>query len=208
MQLSLPEIQHLYPRYFYYVAAAEQAASPEGEAAHSDLAAPPAAESPAPAAPPAPAEAPAPADAAQATAQADTRSAAPASASASPQPEAPSPVAWRSKSEARLTMLLPEAEYRDRSLTDLLKKIVDALGIPHEQVAFGKLSEAVRPSDLLAMPTRLGLLFGYAWAGFSENPLTIGEKMIYVVPALSEMPNDRTKKREAWNRMQTFKDQL
>jgi hypothetical protein len=115
-------------------------------------------------------------------------------------------VEFKEKPLARLTVFLCEAEYSNRQLTELLKKIIEALELPLQVVAFGKVKAQLLPEDFEAMPTRYGLLFGAEWLA---QPLpSFSNKQVFVVNSLQVLSQNVSAKREAWEVMKSFKDDL
>jgi len=107
-------------------------------------------------------------------------------------------ITWRPKPNAQLSLLLAEAEFGQRELTELLKSIVKALEIPFDACGFGKLHGKLHEAELAEMPTRLGVLFGDEWVDSRANPLEVDGKQIYQVPSLAEMMASKQNKRIAW----------
>jgi hypothetical protein len=121
----------------------------------------------------------------------------------------PSSVRWITKPDARLTLILSEAEFRDRNLTDLLKNIVSALQIPFEHCAFGVVTGALFTQHFDSLPTAIGLLFGESVCAVPiAFPYKVVDRTVYACPSLGEMKPDREKKRIAWEIMKRFKETL
>jgi hypothetical protein len=121
----------------------------------------------------------------------------------------PGAVRWITKPDARLTLMLSEAEFRDRNLTDLLKNIVAALKIPFEHCAFGVVTGAIFAQHFESLPTPVGLLFGESVCAVPITfPYQLAGRTVYACPSLGEMKPDREKKQIAWEIMKSFKDTL
>jgi len=114
-------------------------------------------------------------------------------------------VKWMNKPQGKITFFIDKDEMKDKNLTELLKKIVIALKIPTEYVSFASINGHFKPSVFRFMQTSIGLVFGNFLAA---EPGKHGDKDIYVVPSLTEMTQDESFKRTAWNTMKTFLPQL
>lgn len=106
------------------------------------------------------------------------------------------------KPNAKLTVYLDRNEYKNKELTEFLRKIiVDGLKITPESVGFAVVKNPF-PSSLLAdNPTKIALLFGDFLTDRNNLPPNIH---VYDVPSLAQMINNQEKKREAWNTMKQF----
>lgn len=106
-------------------------------------------------------------------------------------------IQWRTKPNSKITLILLEAEYRDKTLTELLKNIIASLKINFELVSFGIIKGGsehnLRIEDFEDLPTTLGIVF----FPFTTTPTL--DRAIYTVPTLTEMTAQIEKKREAWN---------
>lgn len=120
-------------------------------------------------------------------------------------PAARAAIGWRTKPSARLTIVLSAEELANQELTSLLRNIVQAIGIPFDAVAFGKLAGPVGLQDFDTMPTAYGVLFGKQWLSTPANPAATQDKHIYIIPGLAEMAGSQGLKREAWNTLKQLK---
>ncbi|MCS6905218.1 MAG: hypothetical protein RML72_01025 [Bacteroidia bacterium] len=112
---------------------------------------------------------------------------------------------WKTKPNGKITVILAEPEFKDKSLTNLLKNIVQALKIPFEAVNFGVITKAISLANLETMPTEQGIIFGNDFISTNSNPLKYANRTIYVVPKLSQMINNQEMKKIAWNTLKELK---
>jgi|YNPMSStandDraft_2_1061718.scaffolds.fasta_scaffold01213_4 hypothetical protein len=115
-------------------------------------------------------------------------------------------VIFKTKPNSKLTVYLKPEEYKDKNLTEFLKKIlVNGLKVAPEKVSFAIVKNPF-PSILLAKnPNSVAILFGDFLLEQDNIP---SETVVCQVFALSEMINDETKKRTAWNKMKEILDKL
>ncbi len=69
------------------------------------------------------------------------------------------PVVWKTRPTARISLIISEAEFRNKLLTTGLKTCVEAAGIAIAHVGFGLMKSAPQVSDFQDMPTDLGIIF-------------------------------------------------
>ena len=117
-------------------------------------------------------------------------------------------VRWKTKPDARLMLMMAPGEMKDTRLTDLLKRIVQALEIPFEYCGFGMVQAPLQAADLAEMPTQRGVLFGRQYYPGAEGLVQEEDKQLYVVPALYEMIDNKANKKLAWQALETLKNDL
>lgn len=85
-----------------------------------------------------------------------------------PEPKAPEPTlliegfpaVWKMKRDAKLALILHEAEFKDKELTSKLKNMVVEAGIPTGEIGFGVIQTNSTSLDLRDMPVEKGIIFG------------------------------------------------
>lgn len=112
------------------------------------------------------------------------------------------PIKFFDKPKGNITFFIRDAEFRRQELTDMLKRIVDAMGIPHEEVCFGKIERPAAADDFGKMKTKFGLIFDLSYQDIGseispEGPLP----GLYVLPSLDDMNGNEPIKRKAWQIM-------
>ncbi len=115
-------------------------------------------------------------------------------------------LAFRTKPNSKLTVFLKPEEYKDKTLTEFLKKIlVNGLKVSPETVSFAIVRNPF-PSILLKHnPSQIAILFG----DFLMEHENIPDGMdLCEVFLLAEMINDEPKKRIAWNKMKIILDKV
>jgi hypothetical protein len=108
-------------------------------------------------------------------------------------------IRYINKPDARITFFLREAEFQRKDLTDLLKKIVEAMKIPFPEVSFAKILRPASGADFSMMKTPYGIILDLNYL-----PLDPGEEGrdretgLHVIPCLSDMQESEGVKRKAW----------
>lgn len=113
-------------------------------------------------------------------------------------------ITFKIKPHSKLTVFLKPGEYKDKTLTEFLKKIlVNGLKVSPEMVSFAIVKNPF-PSILLKHnPNSVAILFGDFLTDHNHLPDNV---KICEVFLLSEMINDEAKKRTAWNKMKILLD--
>lgn len=94
-------------------------------------------------------------------------------------------VNWKMKPQARLALILSQAEFNDRTLTGQLKKWVEAAQVPTDLIGFGVVDSAGLPVDVRKMPVNTGILFFEAPSSASPS-LQVGGKDFFLAGTLSQ----------------------
>lgn len=112
------------------------------------------------------------------------------------------PIKFFDKPKGNITFFIRDAEFRRQELTDMLKRIVDAMHIPHEEVCFGKIERPATAEEFGKMKTKYGLIFDLSYqdvgSDISSEILLPG---LYVLPSLDDMHGNEPIKRKAWQVM-------
>ncbi len=113
---------------------------------------------------------------------------------------------FKTKTNSKLTVFLKPEEFKNKSLTEFLKKIlINGLKVAPEAVSFAIVKNPF-PSILLKYnPNFVAILFGDFLMDRNNIPQEI---LICEVFSLSEMINDESKKRTAWNKMKTILNKI
>lgn len=128
-----------------------------------------------------------------------------------PQPEkvAATPgIVWRLKETSKMLFVLHQDEFKDKALTELLKKIVESLKIPFEAAGFGMITGTVNPSEFDTMPKDIAVVFDRDLLGPSSNPRTVAVGEVYFTHKLALLANDQAYKRELWNYLKQVQSKL
>ncbi|GIV44657.1 MAG: hypothetical protein KatS3mg035_1780 [Bacteroidia bacterium] len=115
-------------------------------------------------------------------------------------------LSFRIKPNSQLTVFLNPEEYGDKNLTEFLKRIlVNGLKVAPESVSFAIVKNPF-PSFLLKKnPNSIAILFGDFLIDREHIPTNMEVCEVFL---LSEMLNDESKKRMAWNKMKPILDKL
>jgi hypothetical protein len=115
-------------------------------------------------------------------------------------------IQWRTKAASRMLFILQHTELKDPNLTDFLKKIVEAVGIPFENAGFGIIQGPVNLREFEQMPNRYGVVFdGDLW--MEPNAMTqFGENEVFFTSRLAYLQNDPESKRQLWNYLKNLKE--
>lgn len=120
----------------------------------------------------------------------------------------PPVIEWKPKDNSKVLFVLRPKEFTDRSLTNLLKKIVEAMKIPFSDAGFGIMREIPSETDWEAMPNQFAIIFDEA-ANFSrQNPLIYKDKEIHFAPKLAQLNGNREAKKELWDRLQGIMEKI
>lgn len=113
-------------------------------------------------------------------------------------------VIWYAKPGATVTVILSANEFKDAACVAVLKKIVAALGLAQNQVAFGKVSGELQPSQLEEQPTPLGIVFGESILPGVGPILKAAQRRVLVVESLARLQSDQAAKKRAWEALKAF----
>jgi|GEM_PF-5463098 len=116
-------------------------------------------------------------------------------------------IQFMDKPKGGITFFIRDAEFRRKELTDMLKRIVDAMSIPHEEVNFGKIERPATTEDFMKMKTKFGLVFDLTYQA-SGNLVTEEQPLpgLYVLPSLDDMFGNEPIKRKAWTVMKRISE--
>ncbi len=123
------------------------------------------------------------------------------------QPEAPATpsISWKLKNDQpKVIFMLPELEFSNKQLTELLRKIVVASQVPTEDVGFGVLHRKPSVEELAEMPAPYGFLLDDTLNPFSTPVAEANGKRIWVAKRLSLMAKEESLKAELWRMMKEF----
>jgi len=119
------------------------------------------------------------------------------------------PIKYFHKPESIITFFIRDAEFRRKELTDMLKKIVVAMKVPHEKVSFGKIERPAQLEDFQHMQTEYGVIFDMGYfpiATVDEN--TESKKGIQVVSSLEDMLGNEPIKRKVWHVLKQISEEI
>ena len=117
-------------------------------------------------------------------------------------------ITWRPKPTSKVLFVLQLSEFKDPSLTDLLKKIVDSLGIAPEFVGFGQIDGTVHLEEFDAMPNPFAIVFDQGVWGGADNPVHLGKGEVYFSHRLEVLQNDAEMKRHLWAYLKALKEKI
>jgi hypothetical protein len=112
---------------------------------------------------------------------------------------------WKLKNDSpKVIFMLPEIEFGNKQLTELLRKIVVASQVPTDDVGFGVIHHKPSAADLAAMPAPYGFLLDDSMSPFPANVAEIEGRKIWVAKKLSLMAKDDSLKADLWRMMKEF----
>lgn len=117
-------------------------------------------------------------------------------------------ITWKTKPASKVLFVLQLAEFKNPELTDLLKKIVDSLGISTEFVGFGQIDGPVLLEEFDQMPNPHAVVFDADIWGGKENPVKLGKGEVFFTQCLAKLQNDQDLKRALWVHLKKLKDRL
>lgn len=123
-------------------------------------------------------------------------------------PAATSGITWRLKpTPPRILFVLQAEEFRNKELTELLKKIVESLKIDTDLVSFGSIGGPISLAELQAMPAPIAVLFDQSLAeGQNPQPVAVGE--VFFSHPLADLAQDNTLKRLLWDYLKQVQSKL
>lgn len=115
-------------------------------------------------------------------------------------------LSFRTKPHSELTVFLNPEEFKDKNLTEFLKRIlVNGLKVAPEAVSFAIVKNPFPSVLLKEAPNSIAVIFG----DFLTDRDNVPEGMqVCEVFLLSEMINDDSKKRLAWDKMKKILDKI
>lgn len=120
----------------------------------------------------------------------------------------PSGLQWRVKPTSKMLFILHQSEMRDAELTDFLRKIVTAIGIPFETAGFGIIAGEFDLRTFENMPNRYGVVFdGSIWHK-PHAMAQFGDNEVFFTERLAVLQNDKEAKVQLWNYLKNLKDTL
>lgn len=115
---------------------------------------------------------------------------------------------WRVKPTSKMLFILHQSEMKDTQLTDFLKKIVAAIGLPFETAGFGIINGAFDLRVFESMPNRYGVVFdGSLW----HKPHTMaqfGDNEVFFTDRLAVLQDDTNAKSHLWKYLKELKEAL
>lgn len=123
------------------------------------------------------------------------------------QPDKPG-IVWRLKDTApKILFVLQAAEFKNKELTDLLKKIVESLGIAAELVSFGSITGPFTVAELDAMPAPIAVLFDQTLLK-DTNPQAVKAGEVFYSHPLAALSVDNALKRILWEYLKQVQPKL
>jgi hypothetical protein len=117
-------------------------------------------------------------------------------------------ITWRTKPGSKVLFVLQLTEFKNPELTDLLKKIVDSLGIPPELVGFGQIDGPVDLAEFDQLPNPYAVVFDNGVWGGAENPVRFGKGEVFFSHHLADLQLDQDLKRQLWGHLKNLKEKL
>lgn len=118
------------------------------------------------------------------------------------------PVAWKLKPGSKALFVLHEDEFRNKTLTDLLRKIVMSINLPTEMAGFGVIRKGMTEVDFSAFPCSLAVVFDDTLPGAGAGKRTEGENTVYFTKRLAQLSSSDADKRQLWQNLKEIKSQL
>lgn len=118
-------------------------------------------------------------------------------------------IQWRPKPSSRVLFILQQAELKDKELTELLKKIVQSIGIPFDAAGFGIVKGEINQADLEGLPNPFGVVFDKGLGYSEENPVPLKDhKELFFSYKLGELKDNKQYKIELWEHLKKVKEKL
>lgn len=126
-----------------------------------------------------------------------------------PAKSAPS-IKWGLKPDSRVIFIFTMVEKANPDLTELLKKIVDSLGIPTDHAGFGFITGEDIEGDLEIIPGKFGIVFGkhFNKRSASENPAPFNGIPVFFAHSLEALSENREFKLELWNYLKSIQPNI
>jgi hypothetical protein len=122
--------------------------------------------------------------------------------------EPTSGITWKLKKTApKVLFVIQAAEFTNKELTDLLKKIVESLGIPTEFVSFGTIGGQISLPEFAAMPAPFAVVFDQGLAA-AANPVQVAAGEVFFTHPLAVLSADNSLKRVLWEYLKQVQSKL
>lgn len=138
--------------------------------------------------------------------------------SSAEEPDAPVPasevkigkpgIVWRPKDTSKVLFTLHQSELKNKVLTELLKQIVHAIGIPFPSAGFGIITDKVQPGEFDKMPNPYAIVFDESLLPGTENPIVTPGGTVFFTMRLNDLQHNRTAKRALWEFLKSIKPNL
>ncbi|MEL6731728.1 MAG: hypothetical protein AAFO96_19035 [Bacteroidota bacterium] len=112
---------------------------------------------------------------------------------------------WKMKPQAQLSIILQENEFKNRSLTSLLKEIIVQSGIDTQIVGFGVIPDSVPEVILTDMPTSFGIIC-YTFTSKLPKEVLLKGKTFFPAAPLEMLANDTRYRRAMEKLLVRFRD--
>ncbi len=117
-------------------------------------------------------------------------------------------ITWKPKTSSVVLFVLQIAEFKNPELTELLKKIVESLGIPTDMVGFGQIDGPVQLEEFDHMPNPHAVVFDTDIWGGAENPVKLGKGEVFFTHRLEVLKDNNDLKRQLWVHLKLLKDRI
>ncbi len=117
------------------------------------------------------------------------------------------PVVWKMRANARIAMVMPEADFKNRAMTIILKDCVERAGMETQFIGFGVLKSDESAFDFSKQPVPFSLVFS---PGVSEKQMIQleGGQEIYPMPGLIDIIMQQEKQAELILLLQQLNERL
>lgn len=113
-------------------------------------------------------------------------------------------ISWKLKPQAQIVFVLTKEEFSNKKLTELLKVWVLSAEISTAHIGFGIFPGAAKAIRLVDLPVDLAVVFGPPESP-GKSSLQLGEKDIFVLPAISELSQKGEGNTQAINTLEKAK---
>ena len=120
----------------------------------------------------------------------------------------PGSIEWKIKPESKVFFILNQGEFSDKSLTELLKKIVTSIGLKTDQVGFGLIKGRPKMEDFYDFPGNYGVVFGREFLSNNEYLQDNFGTTLYFATSLRDLENTKLYKTQLWEFLQTVKEKI
>jgi hypothetical protein len=117
-------------------------------------------------------------------------------------------VAWKLKPGTRALFVMHEDEFKNKTLTDLLRKIVLSINLPAEMAGFGVIRKGASAVEFTDFPGNIAVVFDDSLNTGATNPMDMADKRIYFSRKLAQLTNSEPDKRLLWANLKEIKKQL
>ena len=123
-------------------------------------------------------------------------------------PEPTSGITWKlKKTTPKVLFVIQAVEFSNKELTDLLKKIVESLGIPTDFVSFGSIGGPISLPEFEAMPAPIAVVFDQGLAS-ATNPVQVAAGEVFFTHPLAVLSTDNSLKRVLWEYLKQVQSKL